>query len=173
MTEEWRPVVGWGGFYEVSSLGSVRSLPRSLPRVNGRMLNLRGRILKPTPNRDGYLTVGLCRDDVKVTYKVHRLVLDAFVGLQPEGMEACHFDDVKSNNVLGNLRWGTKSENTFDRVRNGNHYSARKTHCDHGHPFDDANTYPRPGRKGRMCRTCRLAAKRRYNHRMSEKRAAA
>jgi hypothetical protein len=163
--ETWLPVPGYEGYYEVSDQGRVRSMPRTLLRVDGRPLPLRGRILKPTPNTDGYLHVGLCRGNKKRTRSVHALVLEAFVGPCPTGLEGCHENDVKSDNRLSNLRWDTRSANTYDRVRNGNHHSARKTECDKGHPFDEVNTYRAPN-GNRHCRICRLAAKRRFEARL-------
>jgi hypothetical protein len=49
---------------------------------------------------------------------VHRLVLEAFIGPCPPGMEACHYPDPsRQNNHVGNLRWDTKQENAHDRYR--------------------------------------------------------
>jgi hypothetical protein len=51
---------------------------------------------------------------------VHRLILEAFVGPCPEGMETCHFPDINpTNNALENLRWDTRSENTRDQIASG------------------------------------------------------
>ncbi len=50
---------------------------------------------------------------------IYRLVLEIFVGPCPPGMECCHYDDNRSNNVLSNLRWGTRTSNLQDRWRNG------------------------------------------------------
>jgi hypothetical protein len=48
------------------------------------------------------------------------MVLEAFVGPRPEGMQACHFPDRSTrNNRLENLRWDTGSENTIDKIRHG------------------------------------------------------
>lgn len=160
MTEIWKPVPEWVGYYEVSDQGRVRSVGRTVPRTNGRPLNLRSKILKGSVNACGYVVVALCRDDTKLSRSVHRLVLTAFVGPQPEGMEGCHFDGDPANNCLDNLRWDTRSGNTYDRVRHGTHSQARKTHCAHGHPFDEANTYLAPGKfRQRTCRTCMRANK--------------
>jgi hypothetical protein len=57
------------------------------------------------------MSLSLMRDRKPVTAYVHRLVLEAFVGPCPPDMECLHGDDVPDNNVLTNLRWGTKSEN--------------------------------------------------------------
>jgi hypothetical protein len=51
---------------------------------------------------------------------VHRLVLMAFKGPCPPGMEACHFPDSSwDNNKPSNLRWGTHKENEYDKVIHG------------------------------------------------------
>src|SRR5690606_11217835 len=95
-----------------------------------------------------------CNGDGGKSYRVHRLVMEAFVGPLPEGMEVRHLDDDPDNNALSNLVYGTRSENLEDRVRLGTHHHARKTHCTHGHPFSPENTYITP-RKTRVCRTCK------------------
>ena len=53
------------------------------------------------------------------TVLVHVLVLEAFVGPRPAGHEGRHLDDVRSNNTLSNLAWGTQGENYQDALRNG------------------------------------------------------
>ena len=86
--------------------------------------------------------------------RVHRLVLEAFVGPAPDGMDGCHRDDDKDNNTLDNLYWGTRAENMADQVRNGRHHLARRDSCANGHLFDEANTYYRPDTGNRQCRQC-------------------
>lgn len=73
------------------------------------------RFLKPGLSC-GRLTVSLGRNETEL---VHRLVLGAFVGLCPEGMECCHADDNPLNNNLSNLRWDTRSNNMKEGYRNG------------------------------------------------------
>jgi hypothetical protein len=77
--------------------------------------------LKLIPDKRGRLNVHLCRDGRTCTRQVHRLVLLAFVGPCPEGMEACHWDGNTSNNALSNLRWDTKQGNAADKRRHGTH----------------------------------------------------
>lgn len=136
--------------YEISDTGVVVSRRRGAPQI------LRG---SPTPS--GYTTVLLCRDGEQRREYVHRLVLAAFVGPCPEGMEVCHSDGDPTNNVLGNLRYGTHGENMCDRVDHGRHPAAAKTHCKSGHPFDGDNLVVRPN-GGRDCRECHRAASLRY-----------
>lgn len=154
-TEEWRAIPEWEGFYEVSSFGRVRSLPRVVYRSNGYVLNLKGKILKTNPDTRGHHQFRLNRPGVRKIARVHRIVLEAFVGPCPEGMGALHWDDDKDNNHLSNLRWGTPTENQYDRVRNGSHPFASRTHCSRGHEYTEENIYRKPGQNARLCRTCR------------------
>lgn len=124
--ERWLPVVGFEGLYEVSDHGRVRSLDREdhyerIDQYSGRMLTIRrrlkGRILRPGPTSTGHMTVCLGRGNVRL---VHHLVLEAFVGPRPPPpFEGLHYDDVPSHNFLANLRWGTRSANLHDAIRNG------------------------------------------------------
>jgi hypothetical protein len=165
MTEQWKEVPGWEGFYAVSDRGHVMSLARRVPGRPGVFMNRRERIQGQQINRDGYAVVSFSRHNKKTEYRVQRLVLLAFVGPCPEGMEACHNNGNRSDNRVENLRWDTRSGNTWDRIAHGTHVQARKTHCANGHPYSEDNTYISPGKYGRHCRTCRLAQKRAYNER--------
>lgn len=158
--EKWLPVVGQEGRYEVSDHGRVRSLDRMVP--HGRLSGLRrhkGRILKQGRKPAGYPTVSIPIDGarhVKVMY-VHRLVLEAFVGPSPDGIVARHLDDNKENNHLGNLRWGTESENAHDKVRNGYDHYAKRDACKWGHEFTPENIRRNPRYPGtRYCKKCAL-----------------
>lgn len=124
MSEVWRPTPGFEGFYEVSSLGRVRSLPREVPSGNrwgvAGVRHYKGRVLKPTPNEKGYLSLRLCRggSTEKVRVYVHRLVAQAFIPNPTELPQVLHWDDDPSNNQVINLRWGNQSMNESDKVRN-------------------------------------------------------
>lgn len=117
--EEWRPVVGFEGLYEVSSHGRVRSLERRVPhKRNGSQL-VRGRILKLQPNNGGYLAVQMWRDNQIHRRLVHTVVAGAFMGSAPEGYEVNHEDGDKVNNRLSNLKYVTHSENNLHAYANG------------------------------------------------------
>jgi hypothetical protein len=76
-----------------------------------------------------YLAVDLHGGNGKGTMlKVHSLVLTAFVGPMPEGMECRHLDGNKFNNRLDNLTWGTRKENMGDRLRHGTYHRGSR-HC--------------------------------------------
>lgn len=123
LTEEWRPVVGYEGLYEVSSLGQVRSLARKTYGQRGSR-DLPQKVLKQrsplSPNgNQRYPYVGLCKSGVKKTAHVHRIVLAAFVGERPIGMQARHLNGNPEDNRINNLAWGTKLENEADRKKHG------------------------------------------------------
>lgn len=155
--EEWRPVVGYEGCYEVSDRGRVKSLTRLVPSKAGSTRTSPGRLLAtpPTKGGGGYPRVSLGSNTN--TRFVHLLVLEAFVGPRPEGMEGCHNDGNPANNRLDNLRWDTHSSNISDAVQHGTHTNASKTHCPQGHPKTPENTYIAPKRGERQCRICRRA----------------
>jgi hypothetical protein len=120
VAETWKPITGYQG-YEVSDAGQVRSYRAR----NGQPLPSTPHIIKPAPTRRGYLTVGLGngRGHTK-TYKVHRLVLTAFIGPPPDGCVACHNNGCNTDNRLVNLRWDTAAANVRDTLRHGTHRHA-------------------------------------------------
>lgn len=115
--EEWLPVKGFFGVYEVSNYGRVKSLYREVPWVgkNGRcgVKYVNERILKPKIDKDGYEE--FCLSNNGRTYKRgHRLVAEMF--LYKEGCENLvvdHKDAVKDNNHVSNLQWLTSEQNTI------------------------------------------------------------
>lgn len=156
--EQWKPVPGWEGYYEVSDTGKVRSLPRTITRKDGVEMKVRGRELKGGKNPSGHRLVTLTRvGEPPSKVLVHRLVLEAFVGPCPDGLEGCHWDDDPSNNNLSNLRWATHQENMNDKARNW-------TVCRNGHPITPDNLHFKKNGQ-RSCKTCRQETKRLYNKR--------
>ena len=118
MTERWVAMPEWEGLYEVSDRGHVRSLDKVCGAKNGGKALRRGRVLSPVVKAGRYLAVTLADRARRKQHFVHDLVLLAFVGKKPRGMQVCHFDDAHQNNVLANLRYGTPKENGADAVRN-------------------------------------------------------
>lgn len=122
LQENWRPVVGYEGFYEVSDLGRVRRVAGQLPTRNPAVKrNCKSRFKTPSRNQiDGHYRVNLSVGNKKRKFGVHRLVLEAFVGPCPDGMEACHFPDRDpANNALSNLRWDTHQANVDGAAKHG------------------------------------------------------
>jgi hypothetical protein len=149
VAERWAQVPGFEGRYDVSNLGRVRSW----------LLGAGPRILRASPNRNGYPQLTLCLDGQRSTPGVHKLVALAFLGPRPEGREVRHLDGNRLNSALVNLTYGTKAENSQDSIGHGTHVNAGKTHCKHGHAYDEANTRV-DSRGWRWCRTCHREAER-------------
>lgn len=94
--------------YRVSDLGEVQSC-----RVGGTWRTL------AQMNVRGYRVVNIYKDKKGKPSQVHRLVLVAFRGNCPEGMEACHNNGIRSDNRLENLRWDTRKNNHADKIIHG------------------------------------------------------
>ena len=117
--EEWRPVVGWEGLYEVSSLGRVRSVERQqlVGACGWRGIYVRqwpSRIMKTKVSR-GYAQLTLSKDGVEQTVYVHSLMAAAFIGPRPKGFQVAHGDGNRLNNRRSNLRYATAIDNVSDR----------------------------------------------------------
>lgn len=106
--EMWRPCPGYETLYEVSSLGSVRSIDRIVGKRRG---VVKSKILKPYVNRRGYLEVRLFTQSSPLPRVVHRLVAKAFIDNPNSLPQVNHIDGNKFNNASDNLEWINNSEN--------------------------------------------------------------
>ena len=165
--ERWLPVAGYVGLYAVSNHGRVESYHRTTPRI-----------LRPGRHVAGYDLVVLCQDGAQTSRTVHSLVLEAFAGLCPEGMESRHLDGNPQNNrwepggeeetraAGGNLIYGTSGANNLDQVQHGTHNNASKEKCPEGHDYTLGNTIvinaPDGSGQRRGCRKCRESRSKGY-----------
>lgn len=106
--EQWKPVDGFVGFYEVSDAGRVR-------RVCDRWGTAfeTPRIMKPRSDKDGYRTVILSRPGAVRQVKIHRLVAAAFLPLDIHRTLVNHKNGVRADNAAENLEWCTHAENMY------------------------------------------------------------
>ena len=153
--EEWRPVRGYEGLYEVSDLGRIRSLARTVLYRDGRTRTQPDRMMSPGATGAGHLAVGLTRNGVRSFHKVHHLVAEAFIGPRGAGVWVLHYDDDPTNNRVENLRYGSREDNAKDRQRNRGYENSLKTHCPRGHVYGGANL--RIVRGMRHCVACTRA----------------
>lgn len=118
LPEEWRPIAGYEGRYDVSSHGRVRSWVK---RGNAACVRQTPviRVLGRGGQKGQYEHIGLTKDGVMKTRYVHQLVLEAFVGPRPPGQEAAHDDGIGDHNWVENLIWKTKKDNHADKHRHG------------------------------------------------------
>lgn len=111
--EVWKDIPQYENYYQVSNLGRIKSLDRL---YNGR--NLKGKILKLSPNKFGYLRFTAKKDGITKTLHVHRVVLSTFNPIDEE-KQVNHIDGNKLNNKEENLEWCTDSENKIHAYANG------------------------------------------------------
>lgn len=117
MSEVWKPIKGYEGFYEVSDHGRVRSLTRLINTPVPHMLTMfkkeqKGKIIKPYISKTtGYMYVSLWKNGKREKYTVHRLVANAFLPIDPERNLVNHLDYDRQNNCVENLEWATAKEN--------------------------------------------------------------
>ena len=118
MNEIWLPIEGYENLYEVSNLGRVCSLERTVIKKNDATRKVPGKILKPGTNKNGYLKVNLCKNGTRRTCYLHRLVATAFIPNPDKKPQVNHKDEDKTNNTAENLEWCTAKENNNYGTRN-------------------------------------------------------
>ena len=110
--EIWKDVIGFELLYQVSNLGRVKSLSRTVDgKLNSKRVLLE-RILSDRDNGRGYRVLELYKDDKRYFKKVHRLVAEAFIPNPENKPEVNHIDTDKTNNNDWNLEWVTGKENS-------------------------------------------------------------
>lgn len=119
MKEIWKPIKGYEGLYEVSNLGNVKGLAKTVRCKDNALRTVRERVLKPQMNERGYLFVSLYKNKKCIHAKIHRLVAQAFIPNEEEKKCVNHIDGDKTNNVVTNLEWCTHSENMKHAFKNG------------------------------------------------------
>ncbi len=110
--EEWRTIPWFGDIvYQVSNYGNVRRMTDKGPKPRAVSIHARAGYPKVTLNYP--------KSSKGKSFFVHALVLEAFSGPRPMGAVACHGDGSRTNNWIGNLRWGTPKENAADMKLHG------------------------------------------------------
>ena len=94
MEEIWKDKKDYEGLYQVSNWGRIKSIKFG-----------KEKILKLNKDKDSYLQVTLCKNNIKKVYKVHRLVAEAFLPNSDNLPQVNHKDEDKTNNNVENLEW--------------------------------------------------------------------
>lgn len=149
MADEWLPVSGYEGRYEVSDRGQVR--------------NAQGLILKLFVHK-GYPTVCLAPGHKQKT--VHSLVARAFLSEpEPGQCQVRHLNGQRADNRPENLAWGTNQENVQDMLQHGTQNNQVKTSCPADHLLIEPNLVVSIKREGRRaCLACSRARARLQKH---------
>lgn len=110
-SEIWKPIIGYEDYYEVSNLGRIRAIDRTITDKNGREKKLHGHMMLQQKHRNGYYSVMLTRGGKQKRFSVHRLVGTAFVPNPDNLPEINHKDETRDNNCADNLEWCDRSYN--------------------------------------------------------------
>ena len=108
----------------------VKGYPNYLIYPDGRVWSKKRKLfLKPDDNRDGYLILNLCKDGIKKTHKIHRLVAEHYIPNPDNKPCVDHWNGKRNDNRVENLRWATYSENGQNRREQNNNKLGIKNIC--------------------------------------------
>lgn len=119
--EEWKNIEKYEGLYQVSNMGRVRSLDRyktTRNRYKTIQAKIKGQLLKPSINGDGYYQVTLSKNDEHLITRIHRLVAQTFIPNKDNKTQVNHINGNKLDNRAENLEWCTCKENIRHSIVN-------------------------------------------------------
>lgn len=117
--ENWKCISGLENLYQISNLGRIRSVSRKTLMKNGHYISCKGRVLKCSPKRKGYLYCRITALGVKRNVMIHRAVAETFIPNPENKKQVNHIDGNKFNNAVDNLEWCTASENISHGFKHG------------------------------------------------------
>lgn len=119
MFEIWKPIPQYSTKYEISTLGNIRSISRTVA-CKGGVRTLKGKMLKQQINHRGYSIIALSEGTKSPkTFTVHQLMAMTFILDFIKGTEINHIDGNKLNNAISNLEISNPSHNQLHAVREG------------------------------------------------------
>lgn len=118
--EIWNDINGYEGLYQVSSLGTIKSLARFTPNQWSETSRFREeKTLSYQLTKDGYPTIKLSKNGNAIRYRIHRLVALCFLENQFGKEQVNHINGIKTDNRVENLEWATQNENQLHACKNG------------------------------------------------------
>ena len=111
MEEIWKDIEGYEGLYQVSNLGRIKSLQRTITDKNGKVKTIKETLMKHNTDDKGYKYVFLSKNNTKKFSRVHKLIAQAFIPNPLNLPEIDHINTIQDDNRIENLRWCTHKEN--------------------------------------------------------------
>ena len=111
MEEIWKDIEGYEGYYQISNLGNVKSLARTITRKDGQTRFYNERIMDKRVSTDGYYIAKLTVKRKSKSIGIHILVAKAFIPNPNNLPEVNHKDFDRKNNRVDNLEWCTHQDN--------------------------------------------------------------
>jgi hypothetical protein len=132
--EIFKDIEGYEGYYQISNLGKVKSLHRIVDNHSGFKKVLKEKFLNPNISKTGYYVVSFKKNNIKKTFKVHRLIANSFIPHVKDKKFVNHINGIKTDNRIENLEWCTILENNLHARKTGlvndsgcNHVSSKLT----------------------------------------------
>lgn len=132
--EVWKDVIGYEGYYEVSSLGRVRSVDRTVTGIDGVTQHFKGHLMTQRPDGNNYLICHLRMNRTRRMIHVHRMVAEAFIPNPDNLPQVNHKDNSRTNSRVDNLEWCTVAYNS--------NYGLHKKRASVSHADKYRATYP-------------------------------
>ena len=131
---EWKPIKGYEGFYEISNKGEIRSCEKVIFQPGHGYRKIKEYNMHPWDNGKGYKVVTLSKNGTRKNHYVHRLVAEHFIPNPNNLIEINHIDYDKSNNKVNNLEWTDRVSNVRYSAEHMRH-PRTKTHSNTGHYY--------------------------------------
>lgn len=113
--EKWKDIPGFESCYQASTFGRIRSKKRVVVYSNGAVYKYPSKVLVPGITPSGYYTLTLCKDTLRYSRRVCRLIAKTFIKNPFNKLQVNHKDGDKLNDSVKNLEWATASENQIHR----------------------------------------------------------
>lgn len=134
MNEIWKNIKGYEEFYQVSNLGRIKCLNKTITyNQDGREKSYARKQSIMRTNQNGkYTMIILCADGHRKSMRLHRLVATHFIENPENKKEVNHKDGNKKNNSVENLEWATSKENSLHAYVNRLNLPPNPKGEDHG-----------------------------------------